>query len=68
MLVRLVGYKEESTQMTPALLAAKQGKAEFIKAMTLLPRNISFRDLDAKGNSLYHYAAQSSQETVEVPN
>ena len=65
-MLELASYKEQSTGMTPALVAAKQGRVEFIKAMTSSARNISFQDLDAQGNSLYHYAAQSNRETVEA--
>ena len=52
--------------MTPLHVAAKSGKSEFIKAVIASVPNVQFNDRDAKGNTVYHYAAQSSKETIEV--
>ena len=57
---------DESTGMTPLHVAAKHGKAEFIKAVIALSLNIPYNTADAKGNTLYHYGSQSSKEVVEV--
>ena len=52
--------------MTPMHIAAKNGRAEFIKAVIAAGLNLQFSVLDSKGNSLYHYASQANKETVEV--
>jgi len=57
---------DESTGLTPLHIAAKQGKADFLKAVVALPMSIPYSCIDAKGNSLYHYASQTSKEIIEV--
>lgn len=52
--------------MTPIHTAAKNGRAEFIRAVIAAGLNLQFSVVDAHGNSLYHYAAQANKETVEV--
>lgn len=52
--------------MTPLHVAAKNGKSEFLKAVIANVPNVLFSDRDAKGNSIYHYAAQASKEMIEV--
>lgn len=48
-------------------VAAKNGKAEFVKAaIAAMSGNAKFGVADAKGNTVYHYAAMSNKESVEV--
>ena len=52
--------------MTPAFVAAKEGRVEFIRKLaSLLPKR-SFSELDEIDNSLFHYAAMKNNETVKV--
>ena len=66
MFFRLLSVTDESTGITPMHTAAKNGRAEFIKAVILAGLNLQFSVVDAQGNSLYHYAAQANKETAEV--
>lgn len=54
--------------MTPLHVAAKHGKADFVKAVIATSPNIQFDARDSKGNTVYHYAAQVNKETIEVRN
>lgn len=48
-------------------VAAKNGKADFVKAaIAAMSGNAQFDAKDAKGNTVYHYAAMANKETVEV--
>ena len=58
---------DESTWMTPLHIAAKNGKADFVKAVIAdMSGNVKFDAKDIKGNTIYHYAAQANKETIEV--
>ena len=61
-----IGIKEEVHGMNPLHVAAKSGRAEFLRCLVSLTPDVRFDDTDNKGNSLFHYAAQSNKETVEV--
>lgn len=54
--------------MTPMHVAAKSGKAEFVKAVisSTMSENVHFDARDRKGNTVYHYAATANKETIEV--
>ena len=53
--------------MTPMHVAAKNGKADFIKAViAAISENAQFDARDDKGNTVYHYAATANKETIEV--
>lgn len=53
--------------MTPLHIAAKNGKAEFVKAIIAdASGNAKFDARDIKGNTVYHYAAQANKETIDV--
>ena len=62
----MMGMRDEASEVMPLHLAAKWGKADFMKAVISLSLDVQFNALDGKGNSLYHYAAQANKETVEV--
>jgi len=62
----LLTVADESTGLTPLHVAVKQGKADFLKAVVALSMNFPYSCIDAKGNSLYHYASQTSKEIIEV--
>ena len=62
----LLSVTDESTGMSPLHIAAKNGKAEYIKAVVALSLNIPYYAVDDKGNTLYHYASQNNKETIEV--
>lgn len=66
--IRLLFVSDEATGITPVHVAAKNGKAEFIKTIiaTSSWTTAGFSALDAKKNSIYHFAAQSNKETIEV--
>lgn len=66
MYTSLLTIHEESTGMTPLHVAAKNGKSEFLKAVIANVPTVRFDDKDSKGNTVFHYAAQSSKETIEV--
>ena len=53
----------EDNRLVPSF---KTGKADFLKAVVALPMSIPYSCIDAKGNSLYHYASQTSKEIIEV--
>lgn len=59
---------DEATGITPVHVAAKNGKADFIKTIiaTSSWTSVGFSTRDAKKNSIYHFAAQSNKETIEV--
>ncbi|XP_046439390.1 85/88 kDa calcium-independent phospholipase A2-like isoform X1 [Daphnia pulex] len=59
---------DESTGMTPMHVAAKSGKAEFVKAVisSTMSENVQFDARDHKGNTVYHYAATANKETIEA--
>jgi ankyrin repeat protein len=53
--------------MTPMHVAAKNGKAEFVKAViSAMSENAQYDAQDHKGNTVYHYAAAANKETIEV--
>ncbi len=53
--------------MTPMHVAAKSGKAEFVKGVIIaMSGNAQFDARDHKGNTVYHYAATANKETIEV--
>lgn len=63
----LLCISDESTGMTPMHVAAKNGKADFVKAaIAAMSGNAQFDAKDAKGNTVYHYAAMANKETVEA--
>ncbi|KAI9556928.1 85 kDa calcium-independent phospholipase A2 [Daphnia sinensis] len=63
----LLCISDESTGMTPMHVAAKNGKADFVKAaIAAMSGTAQFDDRDAKGNTVYHYAAMANKETVEA--
>jgi len=66
-LISLLCVPDESTGMTPMHVAAKNGKAEFVKAViSAMSGNAQFDARDNKGNTVYHYAATANKETIEV--
>lgn len=54
--------------MTPLHVAAKNGRTDFIRTViaSVPIGGVHFDARDAKGNSIYHYAAQANKETIEV--
>ena len=63
-LVSFVSSKDR-VWMTPALVAAKEGKADFLDELTRLSTTPSFSELDSGRNSLYYHPAKS--DCVKVP-
>lgn len=65
--ISLLCVRDESTGMTPMHVAAKNGKAEFVKAViSVMSENAQYDAQDHKGNTVYHYAAAANKETIEV--
>lgn len=67
MFVSLLCVGDKSTGVSPLHIAAKNGRAEFLKIIiTTVSTHTTFDAQDVKGNTIYHYAAQSNKETIEV--